>query len=97
MNSTVDPRLAAYLEAAMKVAATQNLAQDRRPNTRVLTIIFSILAVVFVGLRFFSRHRQGANYGLDDWLMVASLGFLATNLACVLVSRYTCVLYSVQY
>jgi hypothetical protein len=93
----MDPRLAAYLEAAMKAAGTQNLTQDRRSSTRVLSIVFSVLAIVFVGLRFLARHRKGAKYGLDDWLMVVSLAFLAGNLTCVLVSMYTCVLTSVQY
>jgi cytochrome bd-type quinol oxidase subunit 2 len=85
----MDPRLAAYLEVAMQLAATQNLKEDRRSNTRVLSIVFSVLAVVFVGLRFLARHRQGAKYGMDDWLMIVSLLFLAGNLVCVLVSEYT--------
>lgn len=85
----MDPRLAAYLEGAMKVAATQNLKEDQRSNTRVLSVVFSVLAAVFVGLRFLARHRQGAKYDIDDWLMVVSLLFLAGNLVCVLVSEYT--------
>lgn len=89
MDPTMDPRLAAYLEGAMAVAATQDLTQDQRSSIRVLSIVFSILAVVFVGLRFLARHRQRAKYGIDDWMMVVSLAFLGGNLACTLVRMYT--------
>ncbi|TVY54274.1 Satratoxin biosynthesis SC1 cluster protein, partial [Lachnellula suecica] len=85
LDPTTNPRLAAYLEGAMAVAATQDLAQDERSNTRVLSIVFTVLAVVFVGLRFLARHKQNAQYQVDDWLMVLALAFLFGNLACVLV------------
>ena len=82
----MDPGLAAYLEAAQKIAATQDLTQDRRGSTRTLSIVFTVIAVVFVALRFLARSRQGAGYGLDDWLIVAALLFLVGNLVCIIIS-----------
>lgn len=82
----MDPALAAYIEAAQKIAATQDLTQDRRGSTRTLSIIFTVIAAVFVALRFLSRSRQGARYGLDDWLIVAALLFLVGNLVCIIMS-----------
>ncbi|RDW73712.1 hypothetical protein BP5796_07154 [Coleophoma crateriformis] len=85
-NTTgMDPALAAYLAAAMQIAATQDLSQDQRTNTRNLSIVFLVMAVFFVGFRFAARFKQRAKIMMDDWLMVLSLLLLAGNLACVLV------------
>ncbi|RDW73242.1 hypothetical protein BP6252_07149 [Coleophoma cylindrospora] len=85
MSNTTDPYLAAYLEALMAAAATQDMSQDLRASTRNLSIVFSVLALLFVGFRFWARFKQAQKIGMDDWLMVASVLFLAGNLACSLV------------
>lgn len=84
-----DPLLAAYLEALGKIAATQNFSQDRRADTRNLSIIFAAIALLLVVLRFFARIKQAANIGWDDWLIVLSLGLLGGNLACNLECKFS--------
>ncbi|PSR98985.1 hypothetical protein BD289DRAFT_65915 [Coniella lustricola] len=75
----------AYLEELQGYAATQNLEQDLRSETRNLSTAFTVLATVVVGLRFVARHKQNAPYGVDDWLIVVSLVLLFGNLAFNLV------------
>lgn len=89
MSANADPYLAAYLAEAAKIAATQNLSQDRRASTRNLSIIFSILAACFVAFRFSARLKQRAKYGWDDGLIILALVLLAGNLACTIISSYT--------
>lgn len=48
-------------------------------------VVFTVLAVVAVGLRFTSKRLTGAPHGLDDWLLLASL--LVYFVAEVLVIR----------
>lgn len=69
-----------YLQQLQDEAAHQNLEQDLRPEVRNLSIAFTVLAAFIVGLRFLARHRQNAPYGVDDWLILVSLAFLAGNL-----------------
>lgn len=75
----------AYLQQLANYAEIQDVTQDRGPEVRSLSFIFTILAVVVVGLRFLARHRQNAPYLIDDWLILVSLMFLGANLAMNLV------------
>lgn len=90
VNDTTLPEAErAYLWQLEGYAAQQNLEQDVRGEVRVLSIAFSVLAAVVVGLRFFARHLQRAPYGIDDWLILGSLALLGANLAfnMVMVSQ----------
>lgn len=69
-----------YLLQLESYAAEQNLEQDLRPNVRALSVAFTVLAAAVVGLRFLARQRQGAPYGVDDWLILVSLVLLGGNL-----------------
>ena len=35
--------------------------------------VFPAVATIIVGLRFWTRSRQNANFGADDWLMIPAL------------------------
>ena len=35
--------------------------------------VFPAVAIIIVGLRFWTRSRQKANFGADDWLMIPAL------------------------
>lgn len=71
---------AVYLEYLADVAATQDLAEDRRPETRNLSIVFTVLAALFVTLRFVLRRRPTAYVGADDWLILLALFLLFGNM-----------------
>ena len=36
-------------------------------------VAFAVLSVTAVGLRFLSKRMTSASYGVDDWLLLASL------------------------
>lgn len=75
----------AYLQQLQDAAQQQNLEQDLRPEVQNLSVAFTVLAAVVVGLRFFARHLQRAPYWIDDWLILASLVMLGVNLVFNLV------------
>ncbi|POS75132.1 hypothetical protein DHEL01_v206466 [Diaporthe helianthi] len=70
-----------YLQELTDFAAEQSLEDDSRKEVRTLTIIFTIIAVVVVGLRFVSRHKIKASFWVDDWLILAALALLFGNSA----------------
>lgn len=72
---------AAYLGGLADAAATQDLGQDQRPETRNLSVIFTVLAALFVALRFVARRRQAVHVGVDDWWILAALLLLIGNMA----------------
>lgn len=72
---------ATYAEYLAAAAATQDLAEDRRPETRNLSIVFTVLAAFFVALRFGARRCQAAHIGVDDWLILAALLLLIGSMA----------------
>ncbi|CAL3973091.1 unnamed protein product [Diplocarpon coronariae] len=82
----MDPYLSAYLDAAAKIAATQDLSEDRRASTRNLSLVFLALALVFVVLRLWARFKHSQKYGMDDWLIVVSLVLLGGSVACTIVA-----------
>ena len=51
-------------------------------------VVFTVLAVVAVGLRFASKRMTSAAVGVDDWLLLAAL--LIYFVAEVLVIECTC-------
>lgn len=71
----------AYLQQLEAYAEHQDLEQDLRPETRILSLAFTVLAAFVVGLRFLARQRQHAPYGVDDWLILVALALLGGNLA----------------
>ncbi|KAL1850665.1 hypothetical protein Daus18300_012876 [Diaporthe australafricana] len=71
----------AYLQELTDLAANQPLEQDSRQEVRTLTIIFTIIAVIVVALRFVSRLKLKAPFWVDDWLILAALVLLFGNAA----------------
>ena len=72
---------AEWLQHLADVAAQQDLSQDVRPRTLALTLAFTAMAVIVVAMRFLARHRQGAAYLIDDWMIVVALAILFGNMA----------------
>lgn len=71
----------AYLQELTDLAANQPLEEDSRQEVRTLTIIFTIIAVIVVALRFISRLKIKAPFWVDDWLILAALILLFGNSA----------------
>lgn len=71
----------AYLQELTDLAAKQPLEEDSRREVRTLTIIFTVIAVIIVGLRFVSRLKIKAPFWVDDWLILAALMLLFGNAA----------------
>lgn len=94
MASTADPRLAAYLVVMAKLAEEQDLTEDIRGEVRGLSISFTVLAFLFVVLRYGAKYKQGGKYALDDWLLGVATVFLVGNTALLCTSMF-CLLYSV--
>lgn len=69
----------AYLQELTDLAANQPLEEDSRQQVRTLTIIFTIIAVIVVALRFVSRMKIKAPFWVDDWLILAALVLLFGN------------------
>lgn len=69
-----------YLQQLQDAAQTQNLDEDLRPEVMTLSVAFTVLAAVVVGLRFLARHLQRAPFWIDDWMILASLVMLGANL-----------------
>lgn len=79
---------AEWLRHMADVAAQQDLSQDVRPRTLALTLAFTAMAAAVVAMRFLARHRQGAAYLIDDWMIVASLLVLFGNMAMNIVRTF---------
>lgn len=79
---------AAYLQKLQDIATTQDSSEDLRANTRNLSIVFTVVAAVFVCLRFIARWRQAVRIGIDDWLILVALALLLGNLVMNLVCMY---------
>ncbi|KAG8157202.1 hypothetical protein KVR01_012910 [Diaporthe batatas] len=71
----------AYLQELTDFAAEQPLEEDSREQVRTLTIVFTVIAVCVVGLRFVSRQKIKAPFWVDDWLILAALVLLFGNAA----------------
>lgn len=71
----------AYLQELTDLAANQPLEEDSRQQVRTLTIVFTIIAVIVVALRFISRLKIKAPFWVDDWLILAALFLLFGNSA----------------
>lgn len=71
----------AYLQELTDLAANQPLEEDSRQEVRTLTIIFTIIAIIVVALRFISRLKIKAPFWVDDWLILAALVLLFGNSA----------------
>lgn len=72
-NTTGAAAREAYLQDLAALAATQDLSQDLRGYTKTMVIVFTVLAVLFVALRFLARYRQGLQPGWDDWIILSAL------------------------
>ncbi|KAI1332615.1 hypothetical protein F5Y16DRAFT_356053 [Xylariaceae sp. FL0255] len=57
----------------------EELAENRGPYIRNVTIGVLILAYFFVGLRLIARKMMRLNLGLDDWFVLAASVFLAAT------------------
>ncbi|KAH7008927.1 hypothetical protein EDB80DRAFT_841667 [Ilyonectria destructans] len=72
---------AAYLEMIQETAKSHNLSEDIGPHTIRLSIVFTLIAVFIVTVRFFCRWKFSHRYGWDDWLILASVMMLTGNMA----------------
>lgn len=84
----MDPAMLAFLEAMGKVAATQDLSENKQHYLTSLTISFAVLAAFFVILRFVSRAKTQQPYKWDDWLIVIALALIYVNLGCMMYSKF---------
>lgn len=80
-DTSRSPAERAYLQELTDLAANQPLEEDSRQQVRTLTIIFTIIAVIVVALRFVSRLKIKAPFWVDDWLILAALVLLFGNSA----------------
>ncbi|KAI5801347.1 hypothetical protein EDC01DRAFT_517102 [Geopyxis carbonaria] len=53
-----------------------DLSENRQGEWRGITVSVTILATIFVGLRFLARTRRGIGLGRDDYTLLAALVFL---------------------
>lgn len=74
-----------YLKGLADAAATQNLDEDIRDYVRAITIAFTVLATVVVGMRLWARRLQGAKIMIDDYAMLAALALLFGNMIINLI------------
>lgn len=75
------PAERAYLQELTDIAAKQPLEEDKRQEVRNITIIFTVITVLIVALRFISRLKIKAPFWTDDWLTLAALMLLFGNAA----------------
>jgi hypothetical protein len=57
--------------------------------TMVVSVFFIVLSVVAVGLRLWTRRTKNIKFGVDDWLIVASVLIFFAFCGNVLVGVYT--------
>ncbi|KAK6840032.1 hypothetical protein PG987_005898 [Apiospora arundinis] len=74
-----------FAAALLTMQHTQDLSQDLSHPTRVLVIVITLLATLFVGLRFLGRWRHGMHFGADDWTCLLALVLLYANFIIHLV------------
>lgn len=67
---------AAALEA---MSHTQDLSENLCSQTRVLVIVITILATIFVVMRFLGRYKHGMRLDADDWTCLVALVLLYAN------------------
>ncbi|KAK8109658.1 hypothetical protein PG999_007795 [Apiospora kogelbergensis] len=68
-----------FAAALLAMSHTQDLSETLCHQTRVLVIVITLLATVFVALRFLGRWRQGVSFGADDWTCLVALVLLYAN------------------
>lgn len=54
-------------------ASEVDLSESRQGELRTTVYSITILAAVFVALRFAARVQRGATFGIDDWMLVVAL------------------------
>ena len=86
MSSAIDPAFPAFMKASIDLAASQDLSENQARATLVPSIVFVILAVVSVALRFLSSFARHAPFALDDWLMLVALLVLGGAFAGLIFS-----------
>ncbi|KHJ32998.1 putative integral membrane protein [Erysiphe necator] len=84
MDLSSDPRLGAFLASQAPIFAKQNLSEDRRWTTYLISYISIGVALLFLVLRLWARFRRSFGYGLDDWIIILAFCFLGGNLGCVI-------------
>lgn len=60
-------------QEVVTMARAVDASENTGPTQISTTTILLVLATVFVILRFWARHYVAAQYGPDDWLIVAGL------------------------
>ncbi|KAI5858040.1 hypothetical protein BZA05DRAFT_470865 [Tricharina praecox] len=70
-------------------ASEVDLSESRQGELRTTVYSITILAAVFVALRFAARVQRGATFGIDDWMLVVALVFLfGLASLCLLLIHY---------
>ena len=82
-----------YIQELARLATTQDLSEDLQAQTRVLTVVFTILATVFVILRFYGRWSYRISLGADDWWMLISWVLLVGNMIINLICKSTVIVH----
>lgn len=59
--------------ASLRKPTLAELTENQGPRITAAELTVTIIATVAVAMRFLSRRVQRAQYGLDDWLILAAL------------------------
>ena len=86
MSNTIDPNFPALFKASIDLAASQDLSESQARSTLIPSLVFVVLAVVLVALRFLSRFARNAPFALDDWLILVALFVLGGAFAVLILS-----------
>ncbi|KAK8023864.1 hypothetical protein PG993_011930 [Apiospora rasikravindrae] len=68
-----------FASALAAMAHTQDQSEDLSGPTRLLIIVITALATIFVVLRFLGRWKHGMRLGADDWTCLFALVLLYAN------------------
>lgn len=68
------------------MAPSATIALVDAPNALAAAVVLPVVCAAVVALRFYTRYRQRAERGPDDWLTIPALVLLAGMSACIITS-----------
>ena len=86
MGNRIDPNFPAFFKASIDLAASQDLSESQAKAILIPSLVFIVLAVVLVALRFLLRFARDAPIALDDWLILVALFVLGGTFAILIQS-----------
>jgi len=86
MGNRIDPNFPAFFKASIDLAASQDLSESQAKAILIPSLVFIVLAVVLVALRFLLRFARDAPFALDDWLILVALFVLGGTFAILIQS-----------